>query len=90
MLDSAYFNNIRGAVYFPSRAYNAWQSWNELDPLEIDRDFGYAEDAGLNALRMFTSFEFWQENPEAFFDLEKVIGLSQRHGARRQCCGSVP
>ncbi len=83
MLDASYFEGIRGAVYFPSRAYNAWQTWNELDPEETDRDFGYAEDAGLNALRMFVSYEYWQEHPEAFFDrFEQVIALSGKHGIR--------
>ena len=83
MLDSTYFHGIRGAVYFPSRAYNAWQTWNELDPEEIDRDFGYAQDAGINALRMFVSFEFWQEQPVLFFQrFEQVIRLSRKHGIR--------
>lgn len=83
MLDSTYFHGIIGAVYFPSRAYNAWQTWNELDPGEIDRDFGYAQDAGINALRMFVSFEFWQEQPALFFQrFEQVIGLSHKHGIR--------
>ncbi len=83
MLDSSYFTGVRGAVYFPSRAYNAWQTWNELDPDEIDRDFGYAEDAGINALRMFTSFEYWQEQPDLFFErFETVICLSVKHGIR--------
>ncbi len=83
MLDPSYFHNVKGAVYFPSRAYNAWQTWNELDSEEIDRDFGYAQDAGINALRMFASFEFWQEQPEAFFGrFEQVITLSEKHGIR--------
>ena len=83
MLDSTYFHGIRGAVYFPSRAYNAWQTWSELNPEEIDRDFGYAEDAGINALRMFVSFEYWQEQPDLFFRrFEQVIALSRRHGIR--------
>ena len=83
MVDPSYFDSIRGAVYFPSRAYNAWQTWNELNPEEIDRDFGYAQDAGLNALRMFVSFEFWQEQPGAFFErFERVIALSEKHGVR--------
>jgi hypothetical protein len=83
MLDATYFEGIRGAVYFPSRAYNAWQTWNELNLEEIDRDFGYAQDAGINALRMFVSFEYWQEEPEKFFErFEQVIALSQQHGIR--------
>lgn len=83
MLDASYFTNVRGAVYFPSRAYNAWQTWAELDPAEIDRDFGYAEGAGINALRMFTSYEYWQEAGEAFFErFEQVIALSEKHHIR--------
>ena len=83
MLASTYFNDIRGAVYFPSRAYNAWQTWNELSPAEIDRDFSYAQDAGLNALRMFVSYEYWLDNPDLFFDrFESVVDLSVKHGIR--------
>ena len=40
MLDSTYFHGIRGAVYFPSRAYNAWQTWSELNPEEICKKVG--------------------------------------------------
>ena len=83
MPDASYFTDIRGAVYFPSRAYNAWQTWNELDEAEIDRDFGYAQDARLNALRMFTSYEYWQENGDTFFErFERVVQLAVRHGIR--------
>ncbi|MBR1583967.1 MAG: cellulase family glycosylhydrolase [Clostridia bacterium] len=83
MLDASYFTDVKGAVYFPSRAYNAWQTWNELDIREIDRDFSYAQAAGINALRMFVSFEYWQQRPDAFFDrFEQVIAASQRHGIR--------
>jgi len=83
MLDRSYFCDIRGAVYFPSRAYNAWQTWNELDPCETDRDLSYAEDAGVNALRMFLSFEFWQEHRDLFFErFEQVTALCAKHGVR--------
>lgn len=83
MLDSSYFQGIRGAVYFPSRAYNAYQTWREMDADEIDRDFGYAQQAGINALRMFTSYEYWQEAGEEFFSrFEQVIALSVKHGIR--------
>ncbi len=83
MLDSSYFSGIRGAVYFPSRAYNPYQTWRDLNPDEIARDFGYAQDAGLNALRMFVSYEFWLEQPDTFFErFEKVISLSAEYGIR--------
>lgn len=83
MLDKSYFTNVRGAVYYPSRAYNAWQTWNEYDPAEIDRDFGYAQDTGINALRMFVSYEFWLENPVLFFDrFENLVEIAVAHGIR--------
>lgn len=79
MLDSSYYQDVRGAVYFPSRAYNAYQTWHELDTAEIDRDFGYAQQAGINALRMFTSYEYWQEAGEEFFNrFEQVIALDRK------------
>lgn len=83
MLDSSYYQDVRGAVYFPSRAYNSYQTWHELDTAEIDRDFGYAQQAGINALRMFTSYEYWQEAGDEFFNrFEQVIALSAKHGIR--------
>lgn len=47
-----YNKQIKGAVYFPSRAYNAYQTWMYFDRTVIARDFGYAKSAGLNALRI--------------------------------------
>lgn len=67
MLSNDYFENIRGAVYFPARAYNAYQTYRDFSRAECERDFTYAEEAGLNALRIFTSYEFWQEAPDLFF-----------------------
>ena len=52
-----YNKQIKGAVYFPSRAYNAYQTWMYFDRTVIARDFGYAKSAGLNALRILTSYE---------------------------------
>lgn len=48
-----YNKQIKGAVYFPSRAYNAYQTWMYFDRTVIARDFGYAKSAGLNALLHF-------------------------------------
>ncbi len=83
MLDQSYFTGIRGAVYFPARAYNAYQTYSLFDAAVIDRDFGYAQQAGINALRMFVSPEFWAEEPGLFMErFEQVIALSAKHGIR--------
>ena len=34
---------FHGAVYFPSRVYNAYQTYEYFDASELERDFSYAE-----------------------------------------------
>ena len=65
MLGKEYFE-VKGAVYFPARAYNAYQTYDFFDRNEIERDFSYAESVGINALRIFTSYEQYRK---ALFDL---------------------
>jgi hypothetical protein len=74
---------VRGAVYIPSGAYNAPQMWREFDPREVDRDLGYAQKIHLNALRIWASYEDWQENPAKFqTDFDACLAIAQRHGLR--------
>ena len=48
-----------------------------------NRDFGYAEGAGLNALRVFTSYEYWIENGQVFFErFEALVAAAHRHKIR--------
>src|SRR5688572_14142156 len=56
-LDEA--KKIRGAVYLPARAFNAYQMWRDYDRTNIERDLGYADKLNLNALRVFLSYEYW-------------------------------
>ena len=51
---------FHGAVYFPSKVYNAYQTYEYFDASELERDFSYAEKAGITALRIFTSYEQYQ------------------------------
>lgn len=83
MLSKDYFDNVRGAVYFPSRAYNAYQTYLRFSDEECARDFAYAEKAGLNSLRIFTSYEFWREDSSLFFQrFEKLLTAADAHGIR--------
>ena len=78
-----YNTGIHGAIYIPSDAYNAWQMYEKYDEAEIDRDLGYAESIGLNAIRVFTSYEYWLEEPEQFFSkFEHLITCAWQHGIR--------
>jgi hypothetical protein len=58
--------DIRGAIYIPSRAWNAWQMWHDFDATETRRDMGYARSVSLNAVRVWLSYEYWQEAPNDF------------------------
>ena len=55
---------VRGAIYVPARAYNAYQIWRDYDPEVVERDLSYAERLGLNAVRVFCSYERWDEDRE--------------------------
>ena len=54
----------RGAIYLPARSYNAYQTWRDYDPQIARRDAQFAASLGLNAFRLWLSFEFWRENRE--------------------------
>lgn len=82
MIDKSYYD-VRGAVYFPSRAYNAYQTYEYFNADEIVRDFSYAEKAGLNALRVFTSYEQYRKDKELFFcKFDKLLSVAYSHNIR--------
>ncbi|HBE03137.1 MAG: hypothetical protein A2096_17265 [Spirochaetes bacterium GWF1_41_5] len=59
---------IRGAIYIPSRAYNAPQMWKNYSASETARDIGYAKSVNLNAFRVWLSWEYWLRHPDHFTD----------------------
>jgi hypothetical protein len=59
--------NVRGAVYLPQKDWNAYQMWANYRESVAERDLGYAATLGLNSLRAFASYEYWQEDGPAFF-----------------------
>ena len=61
--DDSYYH-VRGAIYIPSRAYNAYQMWNDMNQKETIRDMRYAQSLDLNAIRIWVSYEYWLEQPE--------------------------
>ena len=74
---------FHGAVYFPSRVYNAYQTYEYFDASEIERDFSYAEKAGITALRIFTSYEQYLKDKTAFFSkFDTLLAIAAKHGIR--------
>lgn len=77
------YTDIWGAIYLPARAYNPWQMWHEYDEAVMDRDMGYAERVGLNAIRTWASYERWNEDQEATAaSLESALDVCAAHGIR--------
>lgn len=73
--------DVRGAVYFPARAYNTYQTWADYDPGEAIRDLGLADAVGLNAVRVFLSFEFWREDRAAMRrSIDHFFATAERQG----------
>ena len=83
-MDSGFcMSGFKGAVYFPARAYNAYQTYEYFDKEEVSRDFSYARKAGITALRIFTSYEQYLKDGEGFFSkFEALLEAAARHGVR--------
>lgn len=76
-------NDIRGAVYVPAGVYNAPQMWKHFHIRTIRRDFGYAQEIHLNALRLWASYSYWRKHPRRFhhrFNL--LLKAAHAHGIR--------
>jgi hypothetical protein len=55
--------------------------WLHFDPLEVDRDFGYANELRLNETRVFLPFGAWEQDPKAFSsNLASFMDIAQKHG----------
>lgn len=75
--------SIRGAIYIPYEAYNAPQMWKNFSLPETRRDFGYAHEIHLNALRIWASYEYWQTNPRDFkTSFDQMLGAAHDAGIR--------
>jgi len=60
ILDEA--KNIRGAVYIPAGAFNAYQAWRDYDATIAKRDLAYAAKLKLNALRVFLNYDYFLQD----------------------------
>ena len=75
--------SIRGAIYVPSNAYNAPQMWKRFSLAETRRDFGYAHEIHLNALRIWASYEYWKMAPAGFQKkFDQLLDSAHRSGIR--------
>jgi hypothetical protein len=89
-------SDVRGAVYFPARAYHAFQMWREYDPVVAARDMGYAQRLNLNAVRFWLSYEYWLRAPqECYARFNDFLTICQARGIKAlpvlfERCGVEP
>jgi hypothetical protein len=72
---------VRGANYLPSNAVNPTQMWTEFDVAAIDRELGFAEELGLNSVRVFIQYLVHEHDSAAMLArFEAFLGLADSHG----------
>jgi endo-1,4-beta-mannosidase len=59
---------LSGSNFIPSTAINQLEMWQAatFDPKTIDRELGYAQSIGFNAMRVFLHHVAWQEDAAGF------------------------
>ncbi|MDO3641199.1 1,4-beta-xylanase [Mucilaginibacter sp. L3T2-6] len=73
---------INGANFTPSTAINQLEMWqaDTFDPTTIDRELGYAEGIGFNAMRVFLHSLVWKEDPKGFKSrINKYLEIADKH-----------
>jgi hypothetical protein len=73
---------INGANFSPSTAINQLEMWqaDTFDPETIDRELGYAEGIGFNAIRVFLHSIVWKENAKGFKSrINKYLAIADKH-----------
>ncbi|WP_224268808.1 glycoside hydrolase [Haloprofundus salinisoli] len=76
-------SDVRGAVYVPARAFNAYQFWEEYDPDETERDFRLAKRLNRDVLRLFLSYEYWFDAPQSMErNVDNLVSTAEEEGLR--------
>jgi endo-1,4-beta-mannosidase len=73
---------INGANFTPSTAINQLEMWQAatFDPSTIDRELGYAESIGFNAMRVFLHSVAWKADPKGFKErVNQYLSIADKH-----------
>lgn len=76
---------ITGANFVPSTAINQLEMWQEdtFDPETIDRELGYAEEIGMNTMRVYLHSLAYKADEEGFKDrVEQYLKIADSHGIK--------
>src|SRR5438270_1761255 len=74
-----------GSNYVPKSAINQLEMWQRetFDPVQIDREFTWAESLGMNTMRVFLHDLLWQQDASGFQRrLDEFLTIAARHHIR--------
>ena len=73
---------LRGANFNPSTAINQLEFWQEetFDPQTIDKELGWAEDIGLNCMRVYLHHVAWEVDRAGFKNrIREYLSIADKH-----------
>ena len=71
-----------GSNFTPSTAVNQLEMWQSetFDPETIDRELGWAENIGMNCMRVFLHHLAWQNDPKGFKSrMDQYLKIADKH-----------
>lgn len=72
-----------GCNFTPSNAINQLEMWQAetFDPDTIDRELGWAADAGMNTVRVYLHDLVWEKDGEAYLErIDQFLTIADKHG----------
>jgi len=74
---------LRGCNFNPSTAINQLETWQAetFDEETIDRELGWAEDIGMNCMRVYLHHVAWEVDPAGFKGrMDRYLEIADSHG----------
>ena len=76
---------MSGCNYTPATAINQIEMWSKdtYDPVQIDKELGWAEELGFNTMRVFLSSVVYKNDPSGLKKrINNFLDICSRHGIR--------
>jgi hypothetical protein len=73
---------LRGCDFIPSNAINQLEMWQAetFDTVTINRELGWAEDMGMNSMRVYLHHAAWEVDKEGFKKrMNQYLAIADRH-----------
>ncbi|HEV2540997.1 MAG TPA: cellulase family glycosylhydrolase [Frateuria sp.] len=74
-----------GSNYVPADAINELEMWQAatFDPARIDKELGWAQQLGMNTMRVFLHDLLWKQDPDGFKRrIDQFLAIAHKHGIK--------